>query len=166
MTHVATNSACQNIAARTSATKWLKWSRICAMYAMGVVFILGGRACERDTVLTIVGGNPPQFRMRGNGLLGRLSVRGPRTQRDVKGEAALYYWQIEDHGADDKTVERMGTITYGEVPDGFRQVYPDAGKAPPLIEGERYLIRVETGEANGATKYFVIRNNKVEVSDY
>ena len=63
-------------------------------------------------------------------------------------------------------VENLSPITYGKVPEGYKQVYPEQGNAPALVEGERYYVWVGTFDANGAGKHFIIRNGKVEVSDY
>ena len=125
-------------------------------------------ACERDTKLIIEAGNPPKFVMSGSGTLGALRIRGPRKQREVVGEDASIYWEIEpkDEGSD-RNVERLGPITYGKVPDGYIQIYPAPGQAAPsLVEGERYNIRIATNNANGVDKFFVIREGKVAVSDH
>lgn len=124
-------------------------------------------ACERDTKLVIQSGNPPKFVLSGSGTLGALRIRGPKKQREAAGEDASVYWEIEpkDEGSDLK-VERLGPIPYGQVPKGYVQIYPAQGEAPPLIEGERYNVRIATNNANGVDKFFVIRNGRVEVSDY
>ncbi len=123
-------------------------------------------ACERDTKLTVEGGNHPRFVLRGNGSLRALRLRGPNKQRSVEGESAFIYWRITSEGGTARSPDEIGTITYGSVPAGYKQIYPENGTAPSLIEGERYYIRVDTANANGAEKFFVIRNGKVETSDY
>jgi hypothetical protein len=98
--------------------------------------------------------------------MGFLRLRGPQKRREADGEEAFLYWFID---AKDKVeyVEELGTITYGKVPKGYRQVYPEHGEAPKLVEGERYYIYVSTAEAKGVGKYFRIRDNKVvDVTDY
>jgi hypothetical protein len=132
-----------------------------------LVMVLLSSACERDTKLRIEAGDPPKFVLSGNGTLGVLRIRGPRKQREVTGEDASVYWEIEpkEEGSD-RRVERLGPITYGHVPKGYVQVYPKQGQAPPLVEGERYNIRIATNNAKGVDKFFVLRNGNVEVSDY
>ena len=126
-----------------------------------------GSSCERDTKLTVEGGNPPKFVMSGSGILTSVRVRGPQKQREAVGEDKYLYWVIEiKDGHDARRVEQLSPLTYGRVPDGFEQVYPERGEAPSLLEGERYYVRVVTSEANGDGKYFVIRNGKVEFTDY
>jgi hypothetical protein len=130
--------------------------------ALSVAAVSG---CERHTKLIIEGGNPPKFAMAGSGSLGTIRIRGPEKQRDAAGEDMYLYWVIVNKEGEDRPVRELGAITYGQIPDCYRQVYPESGQAPPLIEGERYNIRVATFDANGADKYFIIRNGKVEVSD-
>jgi hypothetical protein len=122
-------------------------------------------ACERDTRLTIRGGNPPTFVMAGSGSLGTLRVRGPKKQREAEGEDASIYWLIktkEDYG---RYVEDLGPITYGIVPKGYVQVYPEKGEAPPLVEGERYFVQALTVDANGAATHFTISNGNAVQED-
>jgi hypothetical protein len=125
-------------------------------------------ACERDTRLIIEEGNPPGFVMSGSGTLGFLRIRGPKKQREAVGEDASIYWEIEPKDEDsDRNVGRLSPITYGKVPDGYTQVYPEQGQAaPPLVEGERYNIRIATNNANGVNKSFEIRQGKAVVSEF
>lgn len=136
----------------------------------GVLFLIVGvgiGSCERDTKLIIEGGNPPSFVMTGSGILTSIRVRGPQKQREVEGEDKYLSWVIEiDDGNKPRRVEQLSPLTYGTVPDGFKQIYPERGAAPPIVEGEKYYVRVVTSEANGDGKYFMIRNGKAEVSDY
>lgn len=52
------------------------------------------------------------------------------------------------------------SITYGIVPNGFRQVYPANGKSPePLIEGKIYAAVAPSDDtADVKSKYFMIDN--------
>jgi hypothetical protein len=124
-----------------------------------------GASCERHTKLTIEGGNPPKFVMSGNGILTAVRVGGPEVQRDAEGEARFLHWVVEIKSGR-RRVEELSPLTYGVVPEGFQQIYPENGEAPRLVEGERYNVRVVTSQANGDSKSFVIRNGKVEVSEY
>jgi hypothetical protein len=129
---------------------------------------LSSSACERDTRLIIEGGNPPGFVMSGSGALGVFRIRGPKKQREAVGEDASIYWEIQPRDEDsDRNVGRLSPITYGKIPDGYMQVYPEQGKAaPPLVEGERYNIRIATNNANGVDKFFEIRQGKPVVSEF
>jgi len=138
-------------------------------YSLAVILMLAvsvALGCERATKLVIKGRNPPVFVMSGSGSLGIIRVRGPEKQREAEGEDAFLYWVIVNREDEDQNVERLGPVTYGKVPQGYKQVYPERGEAPQLVEGERYNIRIATNNANGVDKFFVIRNGKVEVVDY
>src|SRR5712691_11477283 len=122
-------------------------------------------ACERDTKLTVEGGNPPRFIMTGSGRLDQLQVGGPQKQREGVAEEPYLYWviQFKETGSD-RQIERMGPIIYGEVPSGYVQVHPSPGAAPPpLSEDEGYSVRVITMNANGAFLKFAIHNGEVIV---
>ena len=135
--------------------------------AVFLLLIVGvALSCERDTQLVIQGSNPPVFVMSGSGSLGTIRVRGPEKQRDAEGEDAFLYWVIVNLEDQEKNAGRLGPVTYGKVPQGYKQVYPEHGEVPQLVEGERYNIRIATFNANGVDKFFVIRNGKIEVSDY
>jgi hypothetical protein len=71
-------------------------------------------------------------------------------------------WQLAP--SRDFRVSRL-SITYGIVPDGFKQVYPANGKSPePLIEGKIYNILAPSASANFEPVLFMIENGKaVEV---
>src|SRR5689334_11947067 len=90
------------------------------------LFIIAALAlsCEIDTKLKVTGGNPPVFEMTGNGLLTSIRVRGHKRQREALGENASIYWEIDSTG-EGRTVGRLGEISYGKVPDGYEQKYPE-----------------------------------------
>jgi len=110
--------------------------------------------------------NPPRFTFTGNGRLSRCRITGPKV-RDAIGEDQFVVWQIEiDDGSWGKIVEDLDPIVYGQVPKGYKQIYPEKGSAPPLVEGEIYYIRVDTNNANRASKYFTLNNGKIIYADY
>ena len=51
--------------------------------------------CETPANLRIAGNDRPTFEMSGGGTLGYLRVHGPHKQREIVGEAAVVYWEIE-----------------------------------------------------------------------
>lgn len=151
---------------RTSLLNGLRSAKgICSLAILCLLLTGINVACERDTRLTIKGGNPPTFAMSGSGSLGTLRVRGPKKQRDAEGEDASIYWLIktkEDYG---RYIEDLGSITYGIVPKGYVQVYPEKGEAPALVEGESYFVQALTVDANGAAAHFTISNGKAVKED-
>jgi len=109
--------------------------------------------------MNVTGGNPPVFQMSGNGRLSSIRVRGPNKQRNVDGEDAWIYWEIKNNGAG-RTVGELGSVTYGKIPEGYVQKYPETGDPPKLDEAARYYIDVRTVNANGADGYFTIINGR------
>jgi hypothetical protein len=140
--------------------------------------------CEIDTRVKVTKANPPQFTFSGNGILAQMYVSGPYTLDEIKLVAKIgakiitreellkikekgenhTLWQI-DPGTG-KYVSDLPTITYGETPTGFKQVYPkDNIKPSPLLEGKYYSVSVPSHNANSHMTYFTVKNgNIVEVS--
>jgi len=120
---------------------------------------------ERDTKVTVSGGNPPRFTMTGSGELATLRVGGPKKQRDGVAEDPYLYWVIEfQRDGSAKPVETLSSITYGEVPAGYVQTFPSPDQSPPpLIEDELYNVNVVTINANGARRSFAIHKGKVVI---
>jgi hypothetical protein len=141
----------------------MKTKNFVTLYILFTALILCG--CERDTKLKIEGGNPLQFQMSGSGWLGRLVVRGHKTLRKIDGPDASAYWYIEA-GDQAHGVSKLSPIVYGKIPEGFVQKYPESCMAPALSENEIYYVQVDTTNANGSSKYFVIQNGKVKFADH
>jgi len=118
---------------------------------------------ERDTKVNVEGGNPPKFIMSGSGDLTQLRIGGPKKLREgIAGEPYIY-WGIEFEKTDsERSIEALSPITYGEVPRGYIQIYPEPSQAPPpLLEDELYQANVVTMNANGARLNFAIHKGKV-----
>ena len=62
-------------------------------------------------------------------------------------------------------MEEIGKITYGVVPNGYRQKFPASGEAQRLVPGRYYSFEFSTVNAPHAWGYFVIRNDKVEIAN-
>jgi hypothetical protein len=120
---------------------------------------------ERDTEISVEGGTLPRFIMKGSGKLVSLRVGGPRKQREGVADEPYIYWKIEiKENGSARHVEGLGSITYGAVPEGYIQAYPNPGMSPlPLVESERYSVRAITMNANGGITYFEIHNGEVVV---
>jgi len=170
-----------------SAAKIYKRWRIWVIFLFIITAVNG---CEVDTKPLVNGGNPPIIEF--DGARAQLFVTGPYTLEQLKQEYKQEYkitggkhiitpeqqkelekirgnknydiWQL-----DPGTISRgFGvSITYGIVPDGFKQVYPANGKSPePLIEGKIYAVGAPTAEArsdnaNVKSAYFMIVNGRV-----
>lgn len=131
---------------------------------LGIIVTLGMLACEVPTNLEIKGGNPLTFIMSGSARFDGIRIVGPKV-REAEGEDQYVVWQIKGLPGGLKGVRSIGPIMYGKVPPGYKQVYPENGEAPPIIEGERYFVRVITTSAKGAEKYFTMRDGKIIVEE-
>lgn len=142
--------------------------------------------CEVDTKPVVTGGNPPAIKFKGTGSLEQFFVMGPYTLEQlrqeykvaggknvltpeetrelerIRGDKDDSMWQLAP--SRDYRVAGL-SITYGLVPDGFKQVYPADGTPPePLMEGKIYNILTPSASANFKPVMFTIENGKaVEV---
>ena len=124
------------------------------------LFITAVNLYRIDTKPLVSGGNPPIIEF--DGRRAQLYVMGPYTLEELKreyrrGNKNYYMWQL-----DPGSLSRgFGvSITYGVVPNGFRQVYPAKWKSPePLIEGKIYsAVAPSDDTADVKSKYFMIDN--------
>jgi hypothetical protein len=156
--------------------------RILAVILLVLLSIIG-LGCESDAV-PIEGGNPPRIGFWTGAL--QLYVMGPYTLEQLKqgykiaegktsitteeakqgerirGKKTCIMWQL-DPGTGFRRSEPY--ITYGRVPDGFRQVYPANGEPPePLIEGKIYAVIAPSYDTDNIKRaYFMIDKGKAVV---
>lgn len=119
--------------------------------------------CERTTQVKLKGGTHPVFDLSGSGEVCSLTVFGPEfmTKAERPRDENFAVWKIEPSGGFNGTwIGKLGSITYGVVPEGYTQAIPKEGTPVPLIDGQKYLYVVETINAPGASGYFEIRNSK------
>jgi hypothetical protein len=124
---------------------------------------------RRETKPIVSGGNPPIIEFEGGRGHLQLYVTGPYTLEELKqgyrrGNKNYYMWQLDPGSLS----SGFGvSITYGTVPNGFRQVYPASGKSPePLIEGKIYSVTLPNSNCGGPnveSEYFMIDNGKAVV---
>jgi hypothetical protein len=155
---------------------------------IGVIFLLAittvnGCGYEEDTKPIVSGGNPPIIEFSGSGALAHLFVSGPYTLEQLKGSYKITgrgniltakqkkeidnifgdknynLWELDPDPSRNFSVSTL-SITYGIVPEGFKQVRPANGRPEPLIEGQVYSVSAPSYSANDKTGYFTIRNNK------
>jgi hypothetical protein len=96
---------------------------------LSMILILTSVSCEIDTKLRMEEGDLPKMILSGNGTLSRLMISGHKTLRKKEGPDSSAVWNIEmtdyDHG---QLVSRVGPITYGRIPKGYIQIYPEQGR--------------------------------------
>jgi hypothetical protein len=125
--------------------------------------------CERSTHVRVEGGSTPVFAFSGSGNLASFVVYSPDFAEKAESpwDENLAVWKIKPIGGDlnGTPVEQLERISYGVVPDGYKQVKPQAGSAPPLTAGHKYFYEVETTNAPGTAGFLEIRNAKAMATD-
>lgn len=114
------------------------------------------------TEITLAGGTIPTFGLSGSGKIVDFIVTGPR-QRSGEGLQAFTVWEFRPLGNIDylDTLDRLKSVKYGEVPKGYRQLYPENNSPPlPLMEGQSYLLQIYTDNAPWGQIAFEIRDGK------
>jgi hypothetical protein len=139
---------------------------ILSKWMIAFLLLLSFSGCERRTRVRLEGGNPPTFVLSGSGVLGGFVIYRPEAERvgslDDKNNIA---WEIEAKQMPGELVERLGSITYGAVPNGYRQVIPGSGEPPLLKPAKRYRYWVVTGNAPGVIGHFEVRDGVAVVVD-
>lgn len=115
------------------------------------------------TKIRLSGGSIPTFKVSGRGEIVNLTIRGPR-QRPGEEEAAWILWKLVPTSFTDNLddLNTIGSIKYGEVPKGYRQIYPENNAPPPaLVEGQHYWLGIFTNEAPWGQIAFEFRGGQV-----
>lgn len=146
--------------------KETKLARMCnaslrKYFVLHIVFVLLLiEACviESDTKIAIIDNHiPPTFKLSGSGCCPYIHMSGPYT--NLNNMEHLRLWEIT--GMTDLPVWRLGSITYGSLPSGFSQQYPQEGQPVPLEEGKYYTIFVYVHGAHSGFMAFKIQNDIV-----
>lgn len=137
-----------------------------AKLAFGLLLLAVITGCERRTVVTLEGGNPPTFILKGSGRLGEVIIYSPEQELIAESDPfddryALWKLAPERDGEQAAArVEELHSMTYGVVPRGYKQIKPASGPPPPLSPGKRYRYWFVTVNAPHAAGYFEIRAGK------
>ena len=132
-----------------------------------LIVVLAMVSCARDRSLVIENTSPPRFVFQGPGVVTHLQVTGPDLERESNpvgdGDrltALKVYWELASSPG--RSVNDIGPVTYGRVPDGFVQIEPRNGASPPqLVEQHLYNIRLSVEGGEGFNNFFVIRNGRI-----
>jgi hypothetical protein len=96
-----------------------------------VAALLSSTSCQPRTSLEIQMGTPLRFIVSGPGTLTDLQVSGPDLDREPnphgQGDRLTLrkvYWELAPREGTGRSLDQVGPITYGKVPDGFVQVQP------------------------------------------
>jgi hypothetical protein len=124
--------------------------------------------CGRDTHLVIEMGTPLRFVVSGPGTLDHFQVSGPDLDREPHpqgdGERLMLskaYWELAPSKTTSRSLDQIGPITYGKVPDGFVQLQPVSGVPPSLVEGHLYNVTFTVNNDHGINSFFAIRDGKI-----
>lgn len=120
-----------------------------------IVTLCCGDACERDTTISVEGGNPPTFRLSGNGNLVFLAV-SDESPNQVERRSGEIVWKIIPQSGKSE-IGQLPLITYGHVSPGFNQEIPKLGAPPPLAADRPYEVAAPTSNAHGDWIFFIIR---------
>lgn len=127
--------------------------------------------CARENDLTIRLDTPMKFVLSGPSTLDYFQVSGPDLDREPNPGGAgdrlrlmKDYWKVVPNGTtSQRSLDEIGSITYGQVPDGFVQVYPTDGSPPPLVEPNKYNVTISPKDGRGINMFFFIRGGKIVV---
>ena len=127
--------------------------------------------CHRKARVEIENGTPPKFIISGRGTLNSFDILGPDLERDQinrQGDSRdslpklkLYWKVVPNENGTNKTIDEIGVIVYGQVPNGFTQAYPEHGPPPPLVERDLYNVALVPKEIDSTTRFFSIRDGKI-----
>ena len=101
----------------------------------------------------------------GTGNLKLISIHEYRVDKATSSEQRVEVWRVEAarNGLGQvvgRSPSDINNVTYGVVPEGYRQLVPDSGNAPPLIEGTVYSYEFATAAGMPARGDFEIRNGQ------
>jgi hypothetical protein len=136
-----------------------------------VALVTIGVACRQETVLNIFlqDKTPPSFTFSANGLAANFEILElPRTKPlskidpySFKGETI---WKISAPGK--IKADKWPGVTYGDVPNGFSQTFPEHGPPRKLAEDKLYVAEIVEGKDSQSALFFVVRNGRpVNVTD-
>ena len=128
-----------------------------------MLFMLGiCTACSffyHKTRIKVTGGSMPTIGLSGGGTITDFTIYGPQ-QRSGTGREAFIVWQLRPVSSSD-SLNEIGEIKYGKIPNGFKQTYPEDDVPPPqLKEGESYMLQILTDGAPMGQVMFEIHDGK------
>lgn len=120
-------------------------------------------SCGEGLVISMDEELPPTFRYRGNRfaecckhlnffVVNEVSLVNPAENKSV--------WWIRPSETAMTDADNLPAITYGKVPEGWRQTVPEQGGPPPLVEGTTYEAGGNFHSGSDAHLRFIIRDGK------
>ena len=133
--------------------------------------VIWPRVVVRATKIKLEGANPPIFNLSGTGTLAHLVIYAAKDTDTDDGQeltTAETLWEIEPSEGYERgrRVEEIGSVQYGVIPVGYKQIYPPTGAPLQLEKGHKYEYWFDTADAPHARNYFIIRGQRaIEVVD-
>lgn len=120
---------------------------------------------EADTEISLDGEIPPNFKLTGSGhqiyfVVSEIPPENQVRAADRDSDRNTRIWKILPKQGTSDIAWNWPTVTYGKVPDGFRQEIPEEGEPPRLIEGKVYVAGGPAYGANGGEVWFTLRDGK------
>src|SRR6185437_3087750 len=129
--------------------------------------LLAFSSCEFNAEARLEGGNPPVFSVwSGSGKLWFFFISEYRPDKSLKSsERFRELWSVQatqDNSGNllGKYTSEIDKISYGTVPEGYRQGRPATGSTPPLVEGKYYYYSFKTENGMPADGDFEIRGGQ------
>ncbi len=131
--------------------------------------LVSSASCRRENGVVIENGSPLRFIVSGPGTLSHFQVSGPDLEREPHrqgdGERLTLlkvYWElVPSVAATTRSLDKIRSISYGQVPDGFVQVYPQEGAPPALIERDLYNVTLAANTGRGVNMFFSVRDGRI-----
>lgn len=133
------------------------------LFSLMLIFV----GCERPTKVQLKSADGLEFKITGHGSVGQLTIFGSRYREEATSpsDQRFVIWMIEPVNGylAGPPINRLHTVTYGKVPNGYRQIIPANDTAPePLLQERPYLLRVSTVGATGFGSWFVMKSGTFE----
>jgi hypothetical protein len=115
---------------------------------------------EVPTRVKVEGGDVPAFALFGTGNLASFSVSSlPPEEKLLSRDQIKLLWKLvaQPNNSAGRPLRDIGKLTYGTVPDGYKQVFPEKG-APPerIVPNARYSFYCDTTNAPHAGGLFML----------
>ena len=125
--------------------------------------MVSGCRSERPTDVKL-DGITPVFVLSGSGYLANLTISAlPPEEKLTSPSSVTTVWRIEAERdyLSGRRVEEIRRLTYGKLPAGYRQVYPEFDRTPqPISPGTIYEFYFETTGAPHARGLFELHRGK------
>ena len=133
-----------------------------------LLIVVGCSRARNQTEVIVEKDEPLKFVLSGTGIVDYFEVSGPDRRHQCPKDRLGYmerYWQIAPlTDTDVAALEKMAPITYGKLPTGFRQVVPEHGELPPILETEPgcpYFVTLAIRNGSGVNKMFGLHDGKI-----